>query len=166
MRDNPENRMKWLPWTLMLGCSAALVQADGLSPMPLADVLPQAEVVVVAEIVSNRETITETRAPDLDPVVGGHSFRYAYQIRFKVTERLKGMAPDEVELCYEMVVVKGAWLAWPGSGLEGQMKPGERYVLLLTRQKDAFRLLRAEKVETADSIREFLNRPLDSLAPD
>jgi hypothetical protein len=76
-----------------------------------------------------------------------------------VVEELKASAPKELDLIFAFTVLKGRWQAWPGSGLEQQMKPNERYVLLLTSQDGKLQLLRAEKSTELSRIKEILKEP-------
>jgi len=128
--------------------------ADGLSPMPLKEVLPRAAVVVLVEISRNDVTIVETR-----PEKGPASVVYTCSIEAKVLEEVKGHAPKKLDIKFTFTVVKGVWLAWAGSGLEQQMKPNEKYVLLLTSQGDILQLLRAEKETELAGIKKMLEQP-------
>jgi len=136
---------------VILGFCVTHAYADGLSPMPLNKVLPRADVVVVAEIVSHDGAATAKK--DGQRV---KSVLYSYNIRFRVTEEVKGKSPENVELRYEFTVVKGVWLAWPGSGLESQMKAGEKYVLLLESRGGRMCLLRAERETALKSVKDML----------
>lgn len=128
--------------------------ADGLSPMPLKEVLPRAEVVVLAEISSNDVTIVERKSEK-----GRASVVYTCSIEAKVLEEAKGHAPKKLDLKFEFIVVEDVWLAWAGSGLEQHMKPNEKYVLLLTAQGDILQLLRAEKATELAGIKKLLEQP-------
>jgi hypothetical protein len=143
--------MRILSLLFVVGMCATTALADGLSPMPLKKVLPRAEVVVLAEIVSNDVSIVERK-----PVKGRASVVYTCNIKLKVIEKVKASAPGALDLQFTFTVVKGVWLAWPGSGLEQQMKPTEKYVLLLTSQNDNFQLLRAEKASELNAIKKLL----------
>ncbi|NQT40365.1 MAG: hypothetical protein HQ581_22920 [Planctomycetes bacterium] len=143
--------MKLLSLLFVLGMCATTVRADGLSPMPLKNVLPRAKVVVLAEISTNDVTIVD-RKPEKGPA----SVVYTCRITANVLEEVKASTPKELDLTFTFTVVKGVWLAWPGSGLEQQMKPKEKYVLLLTSQDDKLHLLRAENATELATIKEML----------
>ena len=146
--------MRLLSFLFGLSMCASIVHADGLSPMPLETVIPRAEVIVVAEISTNVVNIVE-RKPEKGPA----SVVYTCSIKATVVEELKSSAPKELDLIFTFTVVKGVWLAWPGSGLEQQMKPKEQYVLLLTSQDGKLQLLRAEKPTELDTIKRILKEP-------
>jgi hypothetical protein len=120
--------------------------------MPLKEVLPRADVVVLAEITSNDVTIVERKNEN-----GPASVVYTCTIKAKVLEALKAQAPKELDLIFTYTVVQGVWLAWPGSGLESQMKPREKYLLLLMSQNNELQLLRAEKATEWNAIKQMLN---------
>jgi hypothetical protein len=128
--------------------------ADGLSPMQLKEVLPRAEVIVLAEISSNDVTIVER-----NPEKGRSSVVYTCRIKANVLEEVKGHAPKAMDINFTFIVVKGVWLAWSGSGLEQQMKSNEKYVLLLTSQGNILQLLRAEKATELAGIKKLLEQP-------
>ncbi len=146
--------MRLLSLLFVLSICAPVVHADGLSPMPLEKVLPRAQVVVLAEIATNDVTTIE-RKPENGPA----SVVYTCNIKAKVLEEVKASAPKELDLAFTYTVVKGKWLAWPGSGLEQQMKPNEKCVLLLTSQGDKLQLLRAEKATALETIKNLLKQP-------
>jgi hypothetical protein len=146
--------MRLLSVLFALGMCATHALADGLSPMPLEKVIPKADAIVLAEISTNVVTIVE-RKPEKEPA----SVVYTCSITAKVVEELKASAPKELDLTFTFTVVKGVWLAWPGSGLEQQMQPKERYVLLLTLQDGTLQLLRAEKPTELDTIKRILKEP-------
>ena len=138
----------------VLGMCATTALANGLSPMPLKNVVPKADAIVLAEISTNVVTIVERK-----PKKGPASVVYTCRIKAKVVEALKGSVPKELDLVFTFTVVKGVWLAWPGSGLEQQMKSKEKYVLLLTSQDGTLQLLRAEKSTELDTIKRILKEP-------
>ena len=146
--------MRSLSFLFVLGMSATTVLADGLSPMPLKKVVPKADAIVLAEISTNVVTIVE-RKPEKGPA----SVVYTCNIKAKVLKELKANVPKKLDLIFTFTVVKGVWLAWPGSGLEQQMKPKEQYVLLLTSQDGKLQLLRAEKSTELDTIKRTLKEP-------
>jgi len=146
--------MRLLSVLLALGMCATHTLADGLSPMPLEKIIPKADAIVLAEISTNVVTIVE-RKPEKGPA----SVVYTCSIKARVIEELKASAPKELDLIFSFTVVKGVWLAWPGSGLEQQMKPNEQYVLLLTSQDGKLQLLRAEKPTELDTIKRILKEP-------
>lgn len=151
--------MKFLLYLTVFGILAAPVFADGLTPMKLDDVLPRAKAVVLVEIVSTNGTIVERK--DAGEV---KSVTYTYNIKCKVAEEIRGTTPKDMDLKYEMIVVKGVWLSWPGSGLEGRMKPNEKYVLLLESTDGDLQLLRAEELSQLDKIKKLLGKQ-DSAKP-
>jgi hypothetical protein len=139
---------------VVLSIWASMAFADGLSPMPLKEVLPRADIVVLAEVASNDVTIVERK-----PEKGRASVVYTCNIKAKVVEELKASASNELDLVFSFTVVKGVWLSWPGSGLEQHMKPTEQYILLLTLQDGKLQLLRAEKSTELSTIKEILKEP-------
>lgn len=143
--------MRLLSFLFILGMCATTALADGLSPMPLKKVVPKADAIVLAEISTNVVTILE-RKPEKGPA----SVVYTCSIKAKVVEELKANVPKELDLIFTFTVVKGVWLAWPGSGLEQQMKPTEKYILLLTSQAGKIQLLRAEKATELRAIKKLL----------
>ena len=126
--------------------------------MELEKVIPRADVVVLAEIISNTGTIDEQAGFD-----GRKSIRSSYDIRFRVINKVKGKAPGEVMTSYEVLAVQGMWMYCSGSGLEEVMKPGERYVLLLEFRGDKLHLLRAEKTTELAKIKGLLRKQDKSL---
>jgi len=125
--------------------------ADGLSPIALEKVVPGADVIVLAEIVSNDVTIEERK-----PENGRASIIYRCNIGIKVLENIKGRAPKEMKFKFEFTVIKGVWLVWSGSGLEVHMKAKEKYLLLLEMQDSKLKLLRAEKPKQLSLIQKLL----------
>ena len=123
--------------------------ADGLNSMPLVKVLPKADVIVIAEIISNRANPIREKN-----ISGVHSATYSNNIRVKVIKELKSNAPAEIEFVYEIVVIKNLWYAYPGTGSERHMKPGEKYILLFTTRSNNYELLRAENESNVEEIRE------------
>jgi uncharacterized protein (DUF2141 family) len=121
--------------------------------MPLEEVLPRAEVVVLAEISTNDVTTVE-KNPGKGPV----SVVYTCKIKAEVLEEVKPGAPKELDLTTTFAVVKGVRLAWTGSGLEQNMKPNEKYVLLVTSRDGKLQLLRAEKAEELHTIKTLLKQ--------
>ncbi len=146
--------MRLLSFIFILGLCATTALADGLSPMPLKNVVPKADAIVLAEISSNVVTIVERKPED-----GPASVVYTCNIKANVVEDIKASVPKELDLVFTFTVVKGVWLAWPGSGLEQQMKPKEQYVLLLTSQDGKLQLVRAEKPTEVDTIKRILKEP-------
>ena len=135
---------------VVLAFSVVQAHADGLIPMDLEDVLPRVDAVVVAQVVSFSETITED--------VKGKSVGYTYRIKARIIARVKGEVPkDELELKFNVVIVKGVWLGWPGSGLEMQLKPEEKYVFLLESRNERLHLLRAEAATALQSVKDLLD---------
>lgn len=115
--------------------------ADGLKSLSLKEVLPRAEVIVIAEISSNDVKIIERNSNK-----GPASIIYSCSIKANVLEEIKGHAPKKLDIEFTFTVVQGVWEAWPGSGLEQHMKPNEKYMLLFELDNNALQLLRAEKV--------------------
>ena len=145
--------MRLLPLFAFLGICGTTALADGLSPMPLKKVLPQADVVVLAEISTNDVTIVKSK-----PGKSHASVVYTCNIKATVVEKVKASAQKELDLIFTFTVVKGVWLEWPGSGLEQNMKPKEQYVLLMTSQDDTLKLLRAERTTELTTIKTLLKQ--------
>jgi hypothetical protein len=134
--------------------------ADGLISMSLERVLPKADIVVLAEIISNEVTITESK-----PKKGRHSATYTCNLRFKVAQEIESTAPKEASLSYQFTVIQGIWHEYNGSGLEQHMKAKEKYILLLTSHNDKLQLLRAEREAELDTIKKLIAR-LQKKEPD
>lgn len=148
-----EGSMKLLSLLFIITIYAISSFADGLMPMPLERALPKADIVVLAEIISNEVTIVEENHEE-----GGSSATCTCNIRFKVSEEIKSTAPKEASLSFQYTVIEGIWHEYPGSGLEQHMKAKEKYVLLLTSQDDKLQLLRAEKETELDTIKNLLKQ--------
>lgn len=137
--------------TLLFMLLAGNSFADGFSPMPLKKVLLKTDTIILVEIVKNEQTITHKNkgAGNLREVVV-----YANDIKSKVIAAPVGkFAGAEYNTRYSLSLVKGVWLAIPGSGQEGRMTPGEKYLFLLKRNGGDYTLQRAEK---ADMLKEVL----------
>ena len=135
-----------LPLLLFVGNAFA----DGFNPMELKQVLYQTDTILVVQIIQNQETITHKNK---GKGFGKESVRYDYDIKSKVLESpVAEFTEAEYNTRYSLVLAKGVWVAIPGSGLEGNMKPGEEYVFLLKKTDKTYRLLRAEKSDALKTI--------------
>jgi len=131
---------------LMVTC----VFADGFSPMELAKVVPETDAIIVVEITENTQTIEHKNKGE---GFGMESVIYSNAIKSKMLGSYVGGLEGAVfNTTYKLVLAKGVWLGIPGSGLEGQMKPGEKYVFLLKERDGRHHLQRAEKAERLDEI--------------
>jgi hypothetical protein len=124
--------------------------ADGFVPMELKQVLLETDTIILVEIIENKQTIKHENKGkgNLE-----ESVTYTNHIKSKVLSSHVGESPGkEYSTKYSLVLVKGVWLEIPGSGLEGSMKPGEKYVFLLKKNEGKYSLLRAEKAESLEIV--------------
>jgi hypothetical protein len=120
--------------------------ADGSMAMQLKKVLLDTDVIILVEITQNEQT-TEHRKAKKGTRFGGWT-RYTNDIKSKVISTHLGEFSSAIyNTKYVLTLVKRVWLVIPGSGLEGRMKPTEKYVLLLKANGKSHKLLRAEKAE-------------------
>lgn len=130
---------------LLLGSNAF---ADGFHSRDLKEVLLETDAIILVEIVENKRTIKNREE-------GGRrkSVAYTNDIKSKVLSSPGGEFAEKVfNTKYSLVLCKGVWLCIPGSGLEGYMKAGERYVFLLRKRENKYSLYRAEKAEMLEEI--------------
>jgi hypothetical protein len=124
--------------------------ADGFSPMELKQVLLKTDTILLVEILQNAKSVTHRNKGQGSPK---ESVRYDYDIKSKVLKAPVGrFSAKEYAAKYSLVLAKGVWLVIPGSGLEGHMKPGEKYVFLLKQTGEKHTLLRAEKSDALEKI--------------
>jgi hypothetical protein len=124
--------------------------ADGFSSMPLKDVLLKTDVIILVEISENKGTTTNRTAGQDDLI---KAVVYTNDIKAKVISVHRGeFTSAEFVTKYSLTLMKGVWLVIPGSGLEGRMAPGEKYVLMLRQADGAYNLQRAEKAEKLDEV--------------
>jgi len=136
--------------TLLFMLLAGNSFADGFNPMPLKQVLLKTDTIILVEIVKNEQTITHKNkgAGSLKEVVV-----YTNDIKSEVIRTLMGkFAGAEYNTRYSLSLVKGVWLGIPGSGQEGKMKPGEKYLFLLKSNDGNYSLQRAEKANMLEKV--------------
>jgi hypothetical protein len=124
--------------------------ADGFSPMPLRQVLLETDAIILAEILENNGTTTHW-----DTGKGIFSARVVYTNDIKarvISTHLGEFTNAEYDTKYSLTLVKGVWVTIPGSGLEGQMSVGEKYVLALKNVNGTYTLQRAEKAEKLEEV--------------
>jgi len=128
----------------------ASVFADGFSPMELAKVVPDTDAIILVEIIENKQTVVHRNKGE---GFGKESVVYSNAIKSKMLGSYVGDLEGAVfNTTYRLVLAKGVWLGIPGSGLEGNMKPGEKYVFLLKEGGGRHHLQRAEKAARLDEI--------------
>ena len=124
--------------------------ADGFTPMPLSDVLLETDVIILVEISENKGTTTHQTS-------GKENFSeevvYTNDIKARViSAHLGEFTHRDFSTKYTITLEKGVWLGIPGSGLEGRMAPGEKYVFMLRQADGVYDFQRAEKAEKLDEV--------------
>jgi hypothetical protein len=120
--------------------------------MPLKRVLLDTDVIILVEVLENKGT-TKHRDKGEGKAKFRESIEYTNDIKTNViSTHLGKFSGAKYDTKYSLTFVKGVWLGIPGSGLESQMAPSEKYVLMLKHVKDGYRLQRAEKSEKLEEI--------------
>lgn len=144
---------------VFLGVGSKLF-ADGFSPMSLEDVLLETDAITFVEIVGNKQKITYMNKGQGNLK---ESTVYTNDIKSKVlTSHVGDFAEKVFNTNYVQVLTKGVWLSIPGSGIEGKMKAGEKYVFLLKKGERKYSLLRAEKAEMLKQIVRIKKRQIEA----
>ena len=127
----------------LLLCSNAF--ADGFFSMELKSILFTIDTIILVEITENKKTTVEGKFKE--------SVTYTNDIKSKVLSSHVGdFTGKTYNTKYSLVLVEGVWLGIPGSGLEEDMKPGEKYVFLLKKEYRGYSLQRAEKAEMLEKV--------------
>jgi hypothetical protein len=127
--------------------------ADGLSPMELKKVIPQINTVLLVKIIDKAQNIENIKTGK------GKAVKCNYKFKVKILEVIKGkFNKKELDFKYTFTVVKGVWLSYPGSGIEDNMKKGEKYIFLYKENNNNAiqTLIRAEKESNKKKIKELL----------
>lgn len=124
--------------------------ADGISHMNYPEVLLETDVIILVEIVENKQKITHENKGQGDL---RESVVYTNDIKSTVLSSHVGDFAEKVfNTHYTLAITKGMWLSIPGSGLEGMMKAGEKYVFFLKKDGDSYSLQRAEQAVMLEQI--------------
>jgi hypothetical protein len=122
---------KAVPFALCFIGTLCSALADGFVSMKLKEVLLDTKTIILVEIIENTQTIEHREARKGIP--NSEVFIYKNEIKSNVlSTHLGEFEGRQYNTTFVQTLCKGVWARTPNSGLEGRMKPGERYVLLLS----------------------------------